>query len=286
MANISELLKEGYHHAVALNLQQKGSKLASCVRNEIQRHERYYYDTIAPTEAVDVASRHADTPLIQTKFDRRMVTLTTSDWGDLIDRDDQLQYLFDPTSAYALNAAYALGRKKDQHIIKAALGNAFAGERGQELIPLPETQIIEDNSTGLTIEKLRLARQLLDDADVDDEEDQFCFVSAKQINDLLQTVEVTSDDYNTVRALVDGKINTFMGFKFKRVSSALLPVEGSIRSIICVARSGVLYAQSSDIKTDITQRADKRMATQVYASLSCGATRMDEKKVVHIKCNE
>ncbi len=293
MSSIDTILKEGYNYAVTLNMQQKGSKLSSCVREEEQSTERYYYDQIAPTEATDVTSRHSDTPLIQTKFDRRMISLVTSDWGDLIDKEDQLHFLSDPTSAYALNAAYALGRKKDQRIIEAALGNAYCGVKGENKINLPDSQIIQGNytekeeiETGLTVEKLRMARQLLDDADVDDGEEQYCVVSAKQISDLLKTVEVTSEDYNTVKSLVEGKVNTFMGFTFKRISSSLLPKKEDFRNIVCFAKSGILMATNGDIKTDISVRLDKRMAIQVYASISCGATRMDEKKVVSILCKE
>lgn len=291
MTDITLQLKEGYNHAVALNVQQRGSKLSNCVRQELQTTERYFYDQIAATEAVDVTSRHSDTPLMQSKYDRRMVALITSDWGDLIDRDDQLKGLYDPTSAYALNAAYALGRKKDQRIIQAALGAAYTGNKGEKALYLPNTQIIKveekGKNTGLTIEKLRLARQMLDSADVDDDEEQFCVVTAKQIAELLRTTEVTSEDYNTVKALVDGKVNTFMGFTFKKISSALLPLDNAnIRSVVCFARSGLLLATSGDIQTDISLRTDKRMATQVYASISCGASRMDEHKVVNILCQE
>lgn len=293
MTTIDTILKEGYNYAVSLNMQQKGSKLSSCVREEEQSTERYFYDQIAPTEATDVTSRHSDTPLIQTKFDRRLISLITSDWGDLIDRDDQLYFLSDPTSAYALNAAYALGRKKDQRIIEAALGNAYCGAKGENKVALPISQVIgvdytekEKSDTGLTVEKLRMARQILDDADVDDGEEQYCVVTAKQVSDLLKTVEVTSEDYNTVKALVEGKVNTFMGFTFKRISSNLLPKKETARNIFCFAKSGLLVATNGDIKTDISTRLDKRMATQVYASISCGATRMDEKKVVSILCKE
>ncbi len=298
MDSIDSVLREGYHYAVNLNLQQKGSKLSACVREEIQDTERYYYDQIGPTEAIDIRQRHADTPLIHTKFDRRMVTIVTSDWADLIDREDQLRFLNDPTSAYSLNAAYALGRKKDERIIKAAIGTAYCGPRGEQKIELPENQIIAVNYSdkdikieqGLTIDKLRMARQILDNADVDDDEEQYCVVSAKQVSDLLKTVEVTSEDYNTVKALVEGKVNTFMGFTFKRVSSNLLPMvqpeTKRHRNIICFAKSGILLATLGDIKTDISLRVDKRMAKQVYASLSCGASRMDEKKVVSIICKE
>ena len=293
MSNISDMMKEGYNVAVSLNLQQKGSKLSSCVREEIQNTERYSYDSIGPTEAQQVSTRNGDTPLVTTTFNRRVINLTTWDWGDLIDKTDQLKFLTDPTSAYALNASYALGRAKDKAIILSALGDAYTGSKGETTVAFPDTQKIvvdfEETAgveTGLTIAKLRQARQMLDDADVDDAEDQYCIVTAKQVSDLLKTTEVTSEDYNTVKALVDGKINTFMGFTFKRVSSALLPKTENIREIFCYTKSGLLLATAGDITTDISVRADKRMATQVYASLSCGASRMDEKKVVSISCAE
>ncbi len=300
--DISSALKEGYNHAVTLNIQQKGSKLSDCVRQEIQSQQRYFYDQIAPTEAIDIDVRHSDTPLISTPFDRRMVQLITSDWGDLIDKEDQLKFLYDPSSAYALNAAYALGRRVDVRIIEAAFGKASTGSKGETLIDLPQSQIINNNyndalasqdPTGLTIEKLRLAREILDDADVDDDEEQYCVVTSKQISDLLRTTEVTSDDYNTVKALVSGKVNTFMGFKFIRISSKILPNvkrsgadKKTDRAILCFAKSGILLAKTGEIRTDISVRTDKRMATQVYASISSGAVRMDEKKVVKLLCAE
>lgn len=292
--DITAAFAEGYHHAVELNLQQKGSKLEKCVRTEIQNVERYFYDRIGPTEAVDVTTRHGDTPLIETRFDRRAVTLTTSDWGDLIDRADQVKMLNDPTSAYALNAAYALGRKKDQRIIEAALGNAYTGRNGQTAVTLPTTQLVDADyredgltgNTGLTLDKLRMARELLDSADVDDTEEQYIVLTARQMSNLLRSTEVTSSDYNTVRALVNGTVDSFMGFNFVRVASNLLPKEGDIRSILAWTKSGMLMATSGGIITDIAPRKDKRNAMQVYAALDVGATRMDENKVIEIRCDE
>ncbi len=292
--DITAAFSEGYHHAVELNLQQKGSKLEKSVRCEIQNVERYFYDRIGPTEAVDVTTRHGDTPLIEIRFDRRAVTLTSSDWGDLIDRADQVKMLNDPTSAYALNAAYALGRKKDQRIIEAALGSAFTGRNGQDEVTFPSSQVIEadwreDNgsgNTGLTLDKLRMAREMLDDADVDDMEEQFVILTAKQMSNLLRSTEITSADYNTVRALMNGHVDNFLGFKFIRVSSLLMPVEQDIRSCLVWAKSGMLMATSGEVAADISIRKDKRNAVQVYASLDVGAARMDEKKVIKILCDE
>ncbi len=294
MVDINASLKEGYNHAVLLNLQQKGSRLYDSVRNEVQTTKRYFYDSIGNAEANDVVAKHLDTPVMNSKTSRRLVHLVTSDWGDLIDREEQLQFLSDPTSAYALNAAYALGRRKDMHIIEAALGDAYEGEKGEVIKTFNSNKVIasnynDDNSktdTGLTIDKLRLARLKLDDANVDDDEEQFCVLTAKQMSDLLKSTQITSIEYNSVRALVSGTINTFMGFTFKRVSSNLLPKNTDYRTILCYSKSAIILATDGDIKTEISLRNDKRFATQVYASLNAGATRMSEDKVIKILCKE
>ena len=291
---ISDMLIEGYHHNVSLIMQQRGSRLANCVRQEIQDTQRSFYDQIAPTEAQDVFGRHSDTVVSTSEIERRVVNLIQSDWADLIDSGDKLKFLTDPTSAFVLNAGYALGRKKDRRIIEALLGDAYCGPKGETKVSFLAENIIDvdykesgaTENTGLTVEKLRKARQLLDDANIDDDEEQYCIVTSSQIGNLLASEKVTSADYNTVKALVDGKINTFMGFTFKRVDSKLLPKTEDIREVICFAKSGLLLATNGDIKTQIAVRPDKRMAVQVYASMHCGATRMDERKVVKIECNE
>ena len=45
-------------------------------------------------------------------------------------------------------------------------------------------------------------------------------------------------------------------------------------------------AVGADINVDIGPRRDKRNSTQVYSSASFGATRMEEGKVLEIKCAE
>lgn len=77
-----------------------------------------------------------------------------------------------------------------------------------------------------------------------------------------------------------------LGFKFIRVSSLLLPKKNNVRSVLVWAKSGILMATSGGVTTTVSTRNDKRGATQVYASLDVGATRMDEKKVVELLCDE
>lgn len=282
-----------YRANVDLLLQQKGSKLEGLCRIETGNAEYEYFDRIGATEANEVIGRHTDTPLNNTPHDRRRVGLRDFDWADLIDRKDKLRLLLDPTSAYTRNAAYALGRKKDDVIIEAAFGVAHIGKTGSQTVTFPASQqiavdYVEKNSptnSGLTIAKLRAANQLFQENEVDDDEEKFIIVTAQQLNELLQTTEVTSADYNTVRALVDGKINHFMGFNFVR-SQRLLTDSNGYRRVIAMTRGAILLYKGEELYVDIGPRRDKRNSTQVYVSGSWDAVRMEEERVVEIKCDE
>ena len=274
-------------------LQQKGSKLRPFVRVESQKAEFEYYDRIGSVDAVEVTSRHSDTPLISTPHDRRQVSLRDFDWADMVDRTDRIRLLIDPASPYAQNAAWALGRKMDDIILESAFGTAKTGKTGSGSQAFDVASQIAVNyvesggatNSGLTIGKLREAKRLLDSNETDPSDPRFCIVTAKQVNDLLQTTEVTSSDYNAIKALVQGEINTFMGFNFVRTERVDTD-SNSYRRVVAYAKSGLLMAVGADINVDIGPRRDKRNSTQVYCSASFGATRMEEGKVLEIKCSE
>ena len=274
-------------------VQQKGSRLRPLVRTETQNAEFEFYDRIGATSAQEVTGRHQDTPLVNTPHDRRRVALRDFDWGDLIDRPDRIRTLIDPTSPYAQSAAFALGRKMDEIVLDAAFGTVYTGKTGSTTVTFPSSQqiavdYVESGSaanSGLTIGKLRKAKQILDRNEVDPTERRYIACTAKQITDLLQTTQVTSSDFNTVKALVAGEINTFMGFEFVR-TELVRTNASSNRRVACWAQSGLLLAVGSDITVDIGPRRDKRNATQVYVSATFGATRMEEEKVVEIICAE
>jgi hypothetical protein len=274
-------------------VQQKGSRLRPFVRVESQAAEFDFYDRIGSTSALEVTGRHQDTPLVNVPHDRRRVSLRDFDWADLIDRTDRIRLLIDPTSPYAQSAAFALGRKMDQIIIESAFGSAVSGKTGGSTVAFPSSQQIAVNyvesggatNSGLTIAKLRKAKEILDAKEVDPSDSRIIVVTAKQVTDLLQSTEVTSSDFNSVKALVAGEVNTFMGFEFVRTE--LLNTDASShRRVIAYAKSGLLCAMGQDINVDIGPRRDKRNSTQVYCSASFGATRMEEEKVVEIKCAE
>lgn len=267
-------------------VQQKGSVLRSYVRQELLGDaEDCYFDQIGATEAQERTARHGDSPLIHTPHSRRKVEKRDFEWGDLVDKLDLDKVLTDPSSSYLQSAMWSLGRKMDDVVIEAALGSAKTGKNGNTSVALPASQKIAVGASGLTLAKLFKAKEILDANEVDAEEPRYMAVTARQITDLLNTTEVKNADYNSIKALVQGQIDSFMGFKFIRIQRLTKDVLGD-RQVIAWAQNGVLLAIGQDMKGNVAPRPDKSFATYAYACLSCGATRMEEKKVVEIACME
>jgi len=286
-SQITTAFVQQYSSNVQLLSQQKGSLLRNAVRVESQVGKNAFYDQVGSATAQKRLSRHADTPQIDTPHARRRVSLVDYEYADLIDDQDKVRTLIDPTSPYSQATAFAMGRAIDDEIISAAFGTAYTGETGSTSTTFPSGQQVGVGSpaAGLTIAKLVEAKQLLDEANVDTTLPRYVAVAPEQLADLLNITTVTSSDYNTVKALVQGEIDTFLGFKFI-VSTRLSSETGTNRRVIAWAEDGLLLSIGKDITAKIDERADKGYATQVYYSMSIGATRMEEEKVVEIKCRE
>ena len=284
-SQITTAFVQQYSQNVQLLSQQKGSLLRDKVDVESIVGKNAFFDQVGVATAVKRTSRHADTPQMDTPHARRRCSLVDYEYADLIDEQDKVRMLIDPTSSYAQAAAFAMGRAMDDEIIAAATGTAFTGETGSTSTTLPAgQQITEAGTDGLTIDKLREAKKILDLNSVDPSIPRYIIVSPKQIDDLLGTTSVTSSDFNTVKALVQGEVNAFMGFNF--IVSNRLSIASSKRKCIAYAMDGIKLALGKDVMSRIEERADKGYATQVYYCMSIGATRMEEEKVVSIEAHE
>ena len=284
-SQITTAFVQQYSNNVQMLSQQKGSLLRGTVDTESIVGKNAFFDQVGVATAVKRTTRHGDTPQIDTPHSRRRVSLVDYEYADLIDNQDKIRTLIDPTSSYALAAVYALGRAQDDEIIAAASGTAFTGETGSTSTTLPAgQQITESGTDGLTIAKLRNAKEIFDSASVDPSISRYIVVGPKQISDLLGTTEVTSSDFNTVKALANGEVNTFLGFNF--IVSNRLSIASSKRLCLAYAMDGIKMAIGQDLMTRIDERADKGYSTQIYVCQSIGATRMEEEKVVTIQAHE
>jgi hypothetical protein len=282
---ITTAFVEQYKNNVFHLAQQKGSRLREAVRTETVTGKAHFFERIGSTAALKRTSRHSDTPRVDTPHSRRKVTMDDYDWADLIDQEDKVRMLINPQSEYAQAGAWAMGRAMDDAIIDAASGNAFGGVSGGSTVALPSGQKIVHGSAGLSVAKLIEAKEILDANSVDPEEARFCVVTSKQLSDLLAITQITSADFNSVKALVQGEIDTFMGFRFIR-TERLDTNSSSNRLVLAFAQSGIGLAVGSDIQTRISERADKNYATQVFLSMTIGATRIEDEKIVEIECTE
>ena len=287
--NITTSFVEQYSSNVNLLSQQMGSKLRSSVDEESIVGKNAFFEQIGSTAAVLRTSRHGDTPQIDTPHSRRRVSLSDYEWADLIDDQDKVRALVDPTSAYAKNAAAAMNRAMDDVIITAFNASASTGVAGGTSTALSSSQktATSNQSDGLTIAKLLSAKKILDNNDIDPSRKRFIVCGPQQVADLLAVTQVTSSDFNTVKALAQGDINSFLGFEF--IMSTRLKFDATNtddRLIFAYTEDAIKLAIGSDIKAQISERADKSYSTQVYYAMSLGAVRMEEKAVVQIPCNE
>lgn len=283
--------------------QQTKARLRPTLHEEPITGEAAYIEQVAPTAARKVQARHADSPVMNTQHLRRRVAPYDYDWGDLIDKEDKFRLLIDPTSTYANAAAYALERGIDDEIIGAMFATSYTGHNGTTAVAWPngngESAPAQPGGTvvavndwsygvgagnaGLTVSKLISASVALDAAEGDEDEERYIVVTAKQKGNLLATTEATSTDYNTVRALVDGKIDTFMGFKFIH-SERLQQDSNNYWRIPAYRKTALGLGIASDIWSKMAERSDKRFSMYVYAAMSLGAARLEESKMVEIKC--
>jgi hypothetical protein len=290
--------------------QQKGSRLRGAVRTETVVGKSAFFDLLGAATAVIKSGRHSDTPQIDSAHSRRKVDLNDYHWADMIDDQDKIRMLIDPTSEYAMAAAYALGRSMDDVILAAAVGNAYSGESGATVTALGTAQRVVPVSgaaqVNLSLGALQAAKMILDAADVDPSIPRYIAINASALQSLLGDTKVTSSDFASVKALVQGELDTYMGFKFIRTErvNQISPLaftfdttsglyngggtslSGTTKSMVAWAGDGLGLAMGKDIEVKIDPRADKSYATQVYARSSFGATRIEDAKVVEILCKQ
>jgi hypothetical protein len=310
--SIDQAFVNQYKANVMMLSQQKGSRLRDKVRNESVNAESAYFERLGPATAIKKLSRHSDTPQIDSDHSRRRLTLVDYEWADLIDNEDKVRMLIDPASEYAQAAMWALGRAMDDEIIENALGNAFSGKAGGTTVALVDADKLaaHDGSTtggvNLNVQTLRAAKQRFDANDVDPSMKRYMAIQSSQLQSLLGETETTSSDFATVKALVQGEINTFMGFEFVRIER--LPraaaditytvTDGTVgagtgtitaadsRRCFAWAEEGLLLGVGADMQARISERDDKSYSTQVYVRQSIGATRMEEAKFLEVDCAE
>ena len=285
MATPDTIYAKAYGSNVSMLAQQIGPRLRTTVtvKSGVVGEETYM-DQIEAFEAIARGSRLAATDPTLASYARRRIALEDFYIAKAIDKMDDVRTLADPTSAISKSGIAGLGRKIDDQIIAAIYGTAYTGKVGGTSTVLPSAQKVASASTNLTLAKWLDALEILNGNDVDPSDEKYLLIGSNQLSSLLNTTEIKSADYNTVKALAQGQLNSFLGCTVIRTER--LPVAASVRKCLLYTKSGVGLAIGRDIVSRIDELPTNHYAKQLYFSMAIGASRLEEDKCVEISCLE
>lgn len=278
---------------IELLLQQKESKFLPYVtQGSYKGKAASPVDQIGAVAMQPTAGRFSPMGRVDAAVDRRWVYPSDFHLNQLLDSFDELRLITDPKSKFVENAVAAAKRQQDDLIISALFGTAKTGETGATSTTFPSGNQVAVNygaasNVGLSVAKLREAKRLLMANQVDlDSDPLICVVTAKQHDNLLAETQIISMDFNERPVLVEGRIMRFLGINFvhcERLANDATPY----RRIPVWAKSGMHLGIWNGITTSVSQRNDLESEPwQAYVKMTMGATRLEENKIVEIKCNE
>jgi hypothetical protein len=209
------------------------------------------------------------------------VTCTLSDWNaaEYSDIFSQAKVNFDERSELVQVLGNAIGRRQDQLILDALTAASGTGTVSND---------IGGTDTNMNVAKLREAKRQLDRANVPPE-GRHIILHASGLASLLSETAVTSSDFNTVKALVAGEINTFLGFTFHILgdrSEGGLAIDNSLDRV-CFAfhKDSIGYAEGIAPRTEINYIPEKT-SFLVNSVFSAGAIAIDAEGIVKITARE
>ena len=209
------------------------------------------------------------------------VTCTLQDWNaaEYSDIFSQAKVNFDERSELVQVLGNAIGRRQDQLILDALTAATGTGTVSND---------IGGTDTNLNVAKLRDAKRLLDRANVPPE-GRHIILHASGLASLLSETAVTSSDFNTVKALVSGEINTFLGFTFHvmgdRTEGGLI-IDGSLdRTCFAFHKDAIGYAEGIAPRTEVNYIPEKT-SFLVNSVFSAGAIAIDAEGIVKITARE
>lgn len=209
------------------------------------------------------------------------VTCTLSDWNaaEYSDIFSQAKVNFDERSELVQVVGSAIGRRQDQLILDALNAASSTGTVANS---------IGGATTNMNIAKLREAAKILNAKNVPSD-GRHIIIHANSLASMLEQTAVTSSDFNTVKALVQGEINQFMGFTFHVMgdrSEGGLPIDGSSdRTLYAFHSSAIGYAEGIAPRTEINYIPEKT-SWLVNAVFSAGAVAIDSEGIVKITARD
>lgn len=190
---------------------QGKAKLRAAVTNRMGVVGESYKFTRMGKGLANQKATAADVTPMDITHARQTAIMTNWNAPEYTDIFDQQEVNFDERQELAATIANAIGRREDQIVLDAMNAVTFAATNDQN----PDTGRIFDVSAtaNFSLDLLRFASTHLNDIEAEMDQRHIA-MKADALQKLLEDQEVTSSDYASVKALISGSVDTYMGFKF------------------------------------------------------------------------
>lgn len=267
VTEFDSLVKHAYQNAGLL-------KGAVTVRNNVVG-DTYKFRNMGKGLANQKSTSDLVTPM-DISHDFAVATLSNWNAPEYTDMFDAQTVNFDEKQELASTIASSLGRRCDQLVIDAM--DAVAGG------DLADTVTVTTNLSVAAIIKAQVALR----AQGVPNSNLYAAINAQGLGGLLNEEKISSADYNNVKALVNGEVDTFGGFKFITIEDRAeggLSQTGDVVDSYFFSQDAVGLAVGIDMKTDIDWIAD-RTSWLCNGMLKAGAVARDGKGIVKVQYDE
>lgn len=313
----AEAFYDAYTTGYEAILQEKKFFWEGTMRMEPLQGENQSYDFVSSIDLDEKVSRFEDIPIEDMTHNRRWISPKYFRKGIFVDDEDQIALHTDPTSDYmqallkgSIRTMNGIGTTAFFGTVRGGIepgvdrtgtattyaftNTAIDGDTagsGGRTIPHDSTKngASGGTSTGLTIDKMIIAREALVQLNNDPDETFYIAVNPRQKSDLLRSAETQSSDTSAVKALVAGEINTYMGFQFIETNQVAIGSSNDIDSNTNIypcpvwTKEGMLFARHKAPMFDV-DKVVRKQVWQIAARMGANAIRMDEDKVLKIEC--
>jgi hypothetical protein len=270
--------------------------------------EQMGFDDIGTGSMTKKTTKFAEVNYSDNEFRRRWLFPEFYYDAKLVDKQDNIAQHTDPASTYMTSMVYAIEREKITIVLNAFDAAVTGGKNpGDTSFTFTNTAIsnaagrtiVVDTKndgtaggtvTGLTVNKLILLREKFATLGNPDGMPINLVTSFKQKSDLLREAEIQNWDTSEVKALVDGRIDSYMGVKFIQTNQV---VEGSANGVggqdvyECFAwlPEGITMANHLSPKFSVDRLPTKVGDTwQIKADFGANAIRRNEDMVLKVEC--
>lgn len=283
--SISNVFVQTFANNVRYLAQQGDTRLLNWTQIENRESVSHNFERLGAMSLGAKAGRNNNTPINDAPWTRRQTVAATYDGGDLVEPDDIVQMLVEPTSKITTALGMAAKRQIDDIIIAKATAASRDGAGGA--VAFVAGQILGDYTGEISFDFITQVFELFVTNNIDIEEPKVFVIGPKQLRKLQQLVEYTSSDYSNIKTLADkGFLPNWLGFNWV-ISNRLLAGGGAgTKDCFVMTRRAMGFHQQKGIWAEVAKRADKSFAWQIYTALSAGAIRVEDEQLVWAKMKD